>query len=183
MALMKKRKRETPEIPSASMADIAFLLLIFFMVTTTIDVDTGIGLVLPPPVDPNSPPPPPIKQRNVLRILVNSAGQVLVNDEESSIPMIREIVKKHTTNNGADPRFAESTDKALLSVKVDRQTSYDIFMKVYDEINMGYLELRRSYASQTFGTPYERLSDSQKKATDDKYKKKISFAEPEQSGK
>jgi biopolymer transport protein ExbD len=182
MALMKKRKRETPEIPSASMADIAFLLLIFFMVTTTIDVDTGIGLVLPPPVDP-SVTPPPIKQRNVLKILVNSAGQVLVNDEESSISMIRELVKKHTTNNGADERFAESTEKALLSVKVDRETSYDIFMKVYDEINMGYLDLRRAYASQTYGTPYERLSDAQKKDADDKFKKKISFAEPEQSSK
>jgi len=181
MALMKKRKRETPEIPSASMADIAFLLLIFFMVTTTIDVDTGIGLVLPPPVDPNSPPPPPIKERNVLKILVNSAGQVLVNDEESSISMIRELVKKHTTNNGADANFAETKEKALISVKVDRDTPYNIFLKVYDEINLGYADLRKAYSSQHFGTAYERLSDAQKKETDEQFKKKISFAEPEKS--
>ena len=82
--LANKKKREEAEIPTSSMADIAFLLLIFFLVTTTIDVDTGIGMTLPPELD-ETVPPPPIKERNVLKILVNEAGQVLLEDRPSGI--------------------------------------------------------------------------------------------------
>lgn len=178
MAMRKRSKDRNPEIPSASMADIAFLLLIFFMVTTTINVDTGIGLVLPPPVDPGQTPPP-IKKRNILNILVNAAGQVLVNDEESSVSQIKDLAKKHITNNGANPKLAESTEKALISVKVDKGTSYNIYIKVFDEINLAYYELRSGLASQKYGMLYEKLTDAQKKDVDDAYKKKISFAEPE----
>ena len=76
MALLNKKKRPDPEIPGSSLADIAFLLLIFFLVTTTINVDTGIGLTLPPIPDENIDPPP-IKERNLLNILVNAQGLVL----------------------------------------------------------------------------------------------------------
>ncbi|NUQ80304.1 MAG: biopolymer transporter ExbD [Bacteroidetes bacterium] len=177
MPHIKRKKKPDPEIPSASMADIAFLLLIFFMVTTTIDVDTGIGLVLPPP--PTDEPPPPVKARNIMNILVNSAGQVLVNNEESSIAQIREIAKKHITNRGADPNFSEGPDKALISVKVDRETSYNIFMDVYDELNIAYSEIRDAEARSKFGTTFEKLGDDQKKQITAIYGKKISFAEPE----
>ncbi len=177
---LKKRERKTPEIPSASMADIAFLLLIFFMVTTTINVDTGIGLVLPPPVDPGATPPP-IKKRNILNMLVNASGQVLINDEESSISQIRELTKKHITNNGVDPKFSEIPDKALVSVKVDKGTTYDIYIKVFDEINLAYYDLRSGLARQRFGQIYEKLNDIEKREIDDVYKKKISFAEPEET--
>lgn len=180
MAMSRKSKDRTAEIPSASMADIAFLLLIFFMVTTTINVDTGIGMVLPPPVD-SKQPPPAIKKRNILNILVNSAGQVLVNDEEASIGQIRELSKKHITNNGVDPKFAESPEKALISVKVDKDTKYDTYIRVFDEINLAYYDLRSALSRQQYGQQYEKLNDNQKKDVDDKYKKKISFAEPEQS--
>ena len=180
MALSRKSKDRTAEIPSASMADIAFLLLIFFMVTTTINVDTGIGMVLPPPVDPGATPPP-IKKRNVLNILVNSAGQVLVNDEESSVSQIRELAKKHITNNGADQKLSETPDKALISVKVDKDTKYDTYIRVFDELNLAYFELRNTVGRQRFGQEYAKLTDEQKKEVDNVYKKKISFAEPEQT--
>ena len=98
MSLLKKKKRKEAEIPTSSMADIAFLLLIFFLVTTTIDVDTGIGMVLPPKLEEDVEPPP-IKERNVLKILVNEQGLVLVEDQPSAVQLIREEVKKHVLNN------------------------------------------------------------------------------------
>lgn len=177
MGMLRKQKPKEAEIPTSSMADIAFLLLVFFLVVTTIDVDTGIGIVLPPPPDTNQPPPQ-IQKRNILNILVNSAGQVLVNDEESSLSQIRNIAKKHITNNGIDPKLSISPDKALISVKVDRDTQYNIFIRVYDEINMAYRDLRFDEARKRYGLGYERLTDEQKKNVDEMYKKKISFAEP-----
>ncbi len=92
--LGKKRSREGGEIPTASMADIAFLLLIFFLVTTTIDVDTGIGMTLPPKLEEDQEPPP-VKERNMLAILVNAQGQVLLEDQPSAVARIRGEVKKH----------------------------------------------------------------------------------------
>lgn len=114
-------------------------------------------------------------------MLVNASGQILINDEESSIAQIREITKKHITNNGADPKFSEIPDKALVSVKVDKGTSYDIYIKVFDEINLAYYDLRSGLARQKYGQMYEKLNDVEKKDIDDVYKKKISFAEPEET--
>ena len=127
------------------MADIAFLLLIFFLVTTTIDVDTGIGMVLPPKLEEDVTPPP-IRERNVLKILVNEQGQVLLEDAPSAVNLIRDEVKKHVLNNGADPRYSESTDKALVSIKTARQTPYDAYIQVLDEVWMAYFEMWDSEA-------------------------------------
>ena len=138
--LLKKKKRTEPEIPTSSMADIAFLLLIFFLVTTTIDVDTGIGMVLPPKLEEDVQPPP-IRERNVLKILVNEQGQVLLEELPSAVNLVREEVKKHVLNNGADPRYAEATDRALVSIKTARQTPYDAYIQVLDEVWMAYFEM------------------------------------------
>ncbi|HEY5565062.1 MAG TPA: biopolymer transporter ExbD [Rhodothermia bacterium] len=103
--MLKKRKRLAGEIPTASMADIAFLLLIFFLVTTTIDVDTGILMQLPPPLDENQKPPP-IKERNMLAILVNAQGDILVENEITRLPEVRREVVRHVTNNGVNPKYS-----------------------------------------------------------------------------
>lgn len=138
--LLKKKKRLEPEIPTSSMADIAFLLLIFFLVTTTIDVDTGIGMVLPPKLDENVTPPA-IKERNMLKILINEQGGVLLEDLPSAVSLIREEVIKHVLNNGADPRYAESSLKALVSIKTARQTPYEAYIDVLNEVWMAYFEM------------------------------------------
>ncbi|WP_251981176.1 ExbD/TolR family protein, partial [Salinibacter ruber] len=82
--LLEKRRsdREEASIPTAGMADIAFLLLIFFLVTTTINVDTGIGMTLPPKLKPEQEPPP-VKERNLMNVLVNASGDVLVDEERA----------------------------------------------------------------------------------------------------
>lgn len=133
------------EIPTAGMADIAFLLLIFFLVTTTINVDTGIGMTLPPKLDPDQKPPP-VKERNLFNILVNSQGQLLVEDEESSIGQLRERVKSHVLNYGEDPDLSESPSDAVISIKTDAQTPYDTYIQVLDEVWMAYREIWNSMA-------------------------------------
>jgi len=156
-SMLKKKARREAEIPTSSMADIAFLLLIFFLVTTTIDVDTGIGMVLPPKLEEDVEPPP-IRERNVLKINVNQQGQVLLEDAPSAVGLIREEVKKHVLNNGADPRYAESTDRALVSIKTARQTPYDAYIQVLDEVWMAYFEMWDSEARRMGYANYAEYS-------------------------
>lgn len=183
-AEFKKRKRTDPEIPTASMADIAFLLLIFFLVTTTIDVDTGIGMVLPPKLEEDVEPPP-IKERNVLKILVNEQGLVLLEDLPSSVTLIREEVKKHVLNNGVDLMYSESPNRALISIKTARQTPYNAYIEVLDEVWMAYFEMWDSEARQLgyadYATYLTTLSDDEDAVNQirEKIKAQISIAEPD----
>lgn len=140
--LLDKRRedREEASIPTAGMADIAFLLLIFFLVTTTINVDTGIGMTLPPKLKPEQKPPP-VKERNLMKILVNAQGDVLVEEERASVAQIRERVKKHVLNYGQNPDLAVSPDDAVISIKTDAQTPYSTYIEVLDEVWMSYREI------------------------------------------
>jgi biopolymer transport protein ExbD len=135
----RREDRDEAEIPTAGMADIAFLLLIFFLVTTTINVDTGIGMTLPPMLEDQEPPP--VKDRNLFKILVNAQGELLVEEEQASIAQLRQRVKSHVTNYGDDPDLAVSPDKAVISIKTDAQTPYNTYIEVLDEVWMAYREI------------------------------------------
>lgn len=137
--LKNKREREKAEIPMASLADIAFLLLIFFLVATTINVDTGIGMTLPPKLEDQEPPP--VKERNMLKILVNAQGDVLLEDKPSSVARIRDEVRTHVTNYGRDAAYAVGPEKAVVSIKTDSETSYETYIRVLDEVWMAYREI------------------------------------------
>ena len=181
--LLKKKGRHVPEIPTSSMADIAFLLLIFFLVTTTIDVDTGIGMVLPPKLE-DDVTPPPIKERNVLKILVNEQGLVLLEDLPSAVGLVREEVKSHVLNNGVDPRYSEATDKALVSIKTSRETPYDAYIQVLDEVWMAYFEMWDAEARKLGFPNYgDYVVDVENRGTDNTIramiKAAISIAEPD----
>ena len=180
--LANKKRRAEAEIPTSSMADIAFLLLIFFLVTTTIDVDTGIGMTLPPELD-EEVEPPPIKERNVLKILVNEAGQVLLEDRPSAINQIRGEVMTHVTNEGADARYSESPGKALVSIKTDRQTPYNVYIQTLDEVWMAYFELWDAEARRMGVADYQtfraNLEPGAENPIREKYPAQISLAEPD----
>lgn len=167
----------------ASMADIAFLLLIFFLVTTTIDVDTGIGMTLPPKLEENQEPPP-VKERNMLKILVNAQGQVLLEEKPSAVRMIRDEVKKHVLNEGVDPNYAEAMSKAVVSLKTDRQTPYDTYIQVLDEIWMAYFEMWDAEAKRMGFANYDAykasLGEDEENVIREKVKAQISIAEPDQ---
>ncbi len=175
-----KRQREGGEIDGSSLADIAFLLLIFFLVVTTIDVDTGIGLVLPP--IPDDIEPPPVRERNLLNILVNAQGMVLINEEPAAITTVRDRVREFVDNNGVDPNLSESPDDAIVSIKTDRRTPYNVYIDMLDEVMGAYEELRNAASQNEFGVPYSSLEQGspQRETIQEMYPKQISIAEPDE---
>lgn len=175
---MARKKRGIPEINAGSMADIAFLLLVFFLVTTTMDIPTGIQVQLPPITDE---PPPESKQRKreVLEVLVNSADQLLVEGRLMDVSQLKEKTKQHLTNEGKDPTLSTTSTKAIVSLKNDRGTSYDMYIQVYNELDAAYAEVRNEYALQRFGVEYAKLrTKAQIDEVKEKYPKKLSEAEP-----
>jgi len=189
-------KRENPEINASSMADIAFLLLIFFLVTTTIDTDKGMLVKLPQWVEPEDlPPPDEANRRNVMEILVNQYDQLLVNKELMTIENLKRTTKEFIKNNGdgsctycqgglGDPSKSDNPSKAIVSLKNDRATSYDMYISVYNELQAAYSELRDEYSNAAFGKNYDELSDpdQRKEVRIDKFPLRLSEAEPESFG-
>lgn len=140
---MRKKNRGSAQINSGSMADIAFLLLIFFLVTTQIATDKGILIKLPPKPDPNEPPPDiKFNQRNIFKILINSQDDLLVEEEPlADISRIKPMVKEFVLNNGRNPDLSDSPADAIVSIKADRGTSYEIFIDIYDQVEAAYMEM------------------------------------------
>lgn len=178
--ILKKKKREGGDINGSSMADIAFLLLIFFLVTTTINVDTGIGMVLPPPLDPEQEPPP-IRERNLMKILVNSQGLVLMDEEPVPVTEVRQKLVEFIDNPENSDQLAISPEAAIVSLKTQRETPYSIYIDMLDEVMAAYKELRDNASRSRFGVEYDRLAENsdQQELIKDMYPKKISIAEPD----
>lgn len=176
----KKRSRESGEIEGSSLADIAFLLLIFFLVVTTIDVDAGIGLVLPP--IPDDIDPPPILERNMLRILVNAQGMIQLDDESVSINEVQDRIIEFVDNNGVDPELSETPDDAIVSIKTQSQTPYNVYIDMLDEVMGAYRTLRNQASQDRFGVPYASLEENspEQEQIQELYPKRISIAEPDE---
>lgn len=172
----KKNQREEPAINGSSMADIAFLLLIFFLVTTTINVDTGIALILPPPIQDNETP---IKERNLMNILVNSQGLIRMDDQEISIEEVNLLLKEFITNNGKKDNLSESPQKAVISLKTQRQTPYKIYIDMLDEVMGTYKDLRDEASIKNYGLEFYQLTPNtlQRNTIIRMYPKNISVAE------
>ena len=149
-------KRSAPEVNAGSMADIAFLLLIFFLVTTTIETDSGISRKLPPIEE--SEEDVVIKQKNIFTVLLNGKDQLLVEDELMDLEDLRPAAVKFLDNggdgscdycNGAkDPSSSDNPDKAIISLKNDRETTYGVYISVQNELVAAYNELRNIRALQ-----------------------------------
>ncbi len=166
--MFKKRKRPEAEIPAASMADIAFELMMFFLVATTFDVDTGIGLVLPPAAEVTQQVK--VKQSDIAKLLVNAAGEVLLDGELITIPQIRETIKNKIRQN----------PKLIISIKTDRETSYSRYIEVLDELKLAYNDLREDYSLRTFGRSFRDLTREQQEEVKKEIPIRISIAEPEE---
>jgi biopolymer transport protein ExbD len=196
-------KREISEINAGSMADIAFLLLIFFLVTTTMDTDTGLIRRLPPPPDDNIDQDFDVKKRNIFEILVNANDQILANDDYIEITQLRAKVKdfiKSDPNNPKMPEFKEEqieglglypVSKQIVSLQNDNGTSYEMYLKVQNELVAAYNELRNEFAQQKFGKTYQELmqqsaasetAEVQLSAVKKVYPQRISEAEPKKVG-
>jgi biopolymer transport protein ExbD len=179
-----KRKNKTAEVNSSSMADIAFLLFIFFLITTTITVFKGVELMMPPPKD-DSEPPKPLEERNVFKVLINSQDNLLVENEPYELGKVKEYAKRFITNQGKDPLLSENPKKAILSLRVDRGTSYKVYVAVLNELEAAYHELYADYLNITveefLSLDLSKKSDQQKKRiANKKYPWNLSLAEPSQ---
>ena len=189
---MARNKKAIPEINAGSMADIAFLLLIFYLVTTTMDTDTGINKMLAPYDEELLEDPPPIKKRNIFTVLVNSRDQLLVEDDYLQISELRAKAMEFIDNNGdgsckhcqglKNPTSSDNPDKAVLSLQNDRGTSYGMYVKVQNELVAAYEDLRERYAQEKYGRSYRDMDDEADaeilKEIKTAYPQKISEAEP-----
>ncbi|MBO7133135.1 MAG: biopolymer transporter ExbD [Bacteroidales bacterium] len=190
-------KRATPEINASSMADIAFLLLIFFLVTTTMDVDTGIQRQLPPiPENKDQKTDVEVNKRNIYLVLVNSRGNISVNNKWMDLDKLREDAKKFINCDRADdptlPEMEEivvdgiktpvKTSKGIISLKNDRGTTYGRYIEVQNELVAAYNEIRNEASRKYFNKPYDELNDEQQEAIRKIYPQRISEAEPKNYG-
>lgn len=170
-------RRDAPQVSAGSMADIAFLLLIFFLVTTTIDVDKGIKVQLPPWSE-EEPESLQLKKRNVYSVLVNKDNQLLVRGEPMLIKDLRENCKSFIDNRGVNPDLSESPQKAIVSLRNDRGTNYETYLTVYNELKAAYSELWEEYAQSTYGYSYKDLDEGVQKEVRKEYPLILSEAEP-----
>ncbi len=170
-------RRKLQEINAGSMADIAFLLLIFFLVTTTMESMYGIARKLPPPPDPHQEIPP-VKERNLLEILINRNDQLMIEDHPAKFSDIKGEVIKHITNFGKDPHYADKPKDAVVNITHDRGTSYKAYITVYNEIIKAYNEVRNKVAIAKYGKPFDELTKEQQKEIKDMYPQIIAEATP-----
>ena len=179
-------RRDTPEINAGSMADIAFLLLIFFLVTTTMDVDAGISRRLPEKQPIDAPPPPVIKEKNVFEVFINKNDQLLIENEYREVKDVRELAIAFIDNGGGignailpfgetegkacdwcqgtkNPESSDHPNKAIVSLKTDRSTTYGTYIAVQNELGAAYTFLRNRLAQEQFGVLYtDIVSDLEK---------------------
>jgi biopolymer transport protein ExbD len=186
-----------PEINAGSMADIAFLLLVFFLVTTTMDTDFGLSRKLPPPLEDDQEIID-IKQRNVLTVLVNANDQLLVKGELMQIENLKEKAKEFIANANNAEHLPEKkatevqffgnvmVSKQVISLQNDNGTSYKMYIQVQNELARAYNELRNELSEQKFGRSYdyyvEMKDKDHVKAIRKIFQQRISEAEPKDIG-
>ncbi len=162
-------RRASPEVNAGSMADIAFLLLIFFLVTTTIETDRGISRKLPP-IQDEDVVPPIIKQKNIFTVIVSRENSLLVEDELMELGDLREAAKAFLDNGAGvgeeacdycqgpkDPASSDNPTKAIISLVNDRKTEYGTYISVQNELVAAYNELRDREAQRLYGMNYVQM--------------------------
>ena len=200
---MAKKKKKMPGLNTSSTADISFMLLIFFLATTSMDTDMGLARRLPQPPDPDQEDAQvDIKSRNILYVRLNAAGQLNVKDEVTSASegyidfgALRQRAKEFIKNEQNYSKWPEKhvkvinllgrcyvTDKHVISVQTDRGTPYNAYFQVQNELVAAYTELRNEISKEKFGREYQYLSDEQKAAIREYYPQNISEAEPKKYG-
>ncbi|MBR3758445.1 MAG: biopolymer transporter ExbD [Bacteroidaceae bacterium] len=189
-------KRSVPELNSSSTADISFILLIFFLTTTSMDTDKGLARRLPPPPEDNmEQEDTKVKERNVLQVRINAMDELMIGSDMADVSEIRARAKEFIDNPENLPNLPDKspreidllgtvyiTDRHVISLQSDRGTSYSKYFEVQNELVAAYNELRDELARRKFGKPYLQLSEEQALAVRSYYPMKISEAEPKNYG-
>jgi len=175
--MIKKKKLPEATIPTSSMADIAFLLLIFFLVATVIDVDSGIGMTLPEYVEDVETVEVP-KDR-MAALLINENGDVLLDGQPISLFQIKQTIKPRIVSKIELP----SNKKLIVSIKTDRKTVYNAYIQALDQVKEAFFEVRDEYGNSKYGQKFDDLDEEQQKDVKEAIPIIISIAEPEKIGK
>ena len=194
---MARKKRAVPGINSSSTADIAFMLLIFFLITTSMDTDRGLARrLLPPPENKDQKQDDIIvKERNVLQVRLNKDDQLMCGQDYIDIKQLKEKAKEFIVNPYDDEKLPEKhrknipslgdcmiTEKHVISVQNDVGTSYKAYIDVQNELVAAYNELRDELGKAKFGKTYAQCDEDEQKAIREYYPQKISEAEPKKYG-
>ena len=191
-----KKQREVQEINASSMADISFLLLVFFLVSTSMATDEGLSRQLPPPIRKEQKiEKVDIKPRNIMTILVNSNDELMVNGNVISLNELKEKAKEFIANPSDDPSLPEKetiqvpyfgnyavTKQHVISLQNDRGTDYWAYIAVQNELVAAYDELRNEISKSKFGKNFDDLDSDEQSAVKKIYPQKISEAEPKNYG-
>ena len=192
--------RKTPEVRADSQADIAFLLLIFFLVATTMNSDKGLSRVLPPlPPEDVKVEDIKVKERNVLLVFVNAAGQIMAGNESMDIRGLKDKAKEFILNPMDDENLPEKKDteidlgdgskwtypvsEGVISLQTTRDTNYEVYIMVQNELSRAFNEVREQVSMQMFGHAFADLTEDQRSAVTKAVPQKISEAEPRQGAK
>ncbi|MGJ8665031.1 MAG: ExbD/TolR family protein [Patiriisocius sp.] len=160
-------RRATPEVNAGSMADIAFLLLIFFLVTTTIEKDKGIARQLPPKQEKEETPPP-IKEKNIFIVAINRSNDMLVENELMQVEDLRQAAIEFLDNGGdgtctyckgrKNPASSDNPEKAVITVKNDRESTYSMYIQVQNELVGAYNFLRDRESQRLYGWKFTEVN-------------------------
>jgi len=182
--------RPVDEINAGSMADIAFLMLIFFLVTTTMDTDAGLQRRLPPMPTDEKQESAEINRRNILVVLINPSDRISAAGQPIDIVLLNDKIKEFILNPNDDPNLPEKelTDienfgafpksKGVVSLQNERGTSYNMYLKVQNELVRAFNEIRNDFSMQHYGKTFSKLDEIQQKVVQDIFPQSISEAEP-----
>jgi len=170
-----RKKRTSPALNAGSMADIAFLLLIFFLVVTTIAEDKGIPVILP---EYYEGPPGPMPDRNVLALLINAENEILIEAEPAKIEDVKKTVIDFVLNESQTIDKPRTPTDAVISIQNDEKTSYEVYVQIYGAIHEAYLFMRSDMARSNFALEYDQVSISQKNQILKALPLKLSEADP-----
>lgn len=183
-------KRKIQEINAGSMADIAFLLLIFFLVATTMNVDSGLQRVLPPMPEKDQVKPNDVKKRNLMLVFVSKFDNIMAGGEAVAVTQLKDKAKEFILNPYNDENLPEKQDVkidligtypvslGIISLQNDRGTSYNAYIMVQNELTRAFNEVRDDVAKQYFGKKFSDLTREQRDAVQKAVPLKISEAEP-----
>lgn len=189
--------KKIPAINASSMADISFLLLIFFLVTTSMDVNQGLARRLPAPIPPDQKvEDTDINKRNLMIVKINSANQLMVQGQLMDVKQLKDEAKRFILNENDDDYFPKRVEEDfgepigvqkytkdhVISVQNDVDTQYQAYLDVQNELVAAYNELRDECARKFFHKSYNELDEDQQKQVQKVYPQKISEAEPKNYG-
>ena len=184
-------KKKVPEINGSSMADIAFIALIFFLMVTTMDKEEGISRLLPPiPAEDQKVEDQKVNRRNIIQVKINSNDRLLAGSQPMDVSQLKDKIKEFMTNPYDDPNLPEKevqdipglgpvpVTKGVISLQNDRGTTYQAYITVQNELIKAINELRDDFSMKTFGKKYSKLNEDQQEMVRKAIPQKISEAEP-----